>query len=316
MTTTSDLLDDPAFRHHPEKHAPLYHRDRAVRVSHLADPGDADLSPAQGGQVFFKSAFYLPVVTSGVVLSLIWLYLYDPAFGLLNFLLGKIGIEPVLWLCNPQFSLLSIVIMFHASHWGGSIILLTASMGGIPKDLYEAARLDGACSIKQSIPITIPLLKPAITYVAIIGTIASLQIFTEIFLMTRGGPNYATTNLVFSIYEYGFIRFDFGRASAVAVILLLLTIGIAIAQFRLAALECRVLGGGPMSQHAHSHCRLGPGRLQRAFTATPACLARRQSDRSASSSLSPTSSRPLWAIVSLFPLYWMISTALKPPTSS
>ena len=184
-------------------------------------------------QIFFKSAFYLPVVTSGVVLSLIWLYLYDPAFGLLNFLLAKVGIEPILWLSDPDFSLLSIVIMFHASHWGGSIILLTASMGGIPKDLYEAARLDGASFIRQSITITIPLLKPAITYVAILGTIASLQIFAEIFLMTRGGPSYATTNLVFSIYEYGFIRFDFGRASAVAVILLFLTIGIAIAQFRL-----------------------------------------------------------------------------------
>ncbi|MEA2582083.1 MAG: multiple sugar transport system permease protein, partial [Thermomicrobiales bacterium] len=125
------------------------------------------------------------------------------------------------------------VIMFHASHWGGSIILLTASMGGIPKDLYEAARLDGASFFRQSISITVPLLKPAITYVAIIGTIASLQIFAEVFLMTRGGPNYATTNLVYSIYEYGFIRFDFGRASAVAVVLLLLTAGIAVAQFRL-----------------------------------------------------------------------------------
>jgi multiple sugar transport system permease protein len=184
-------------------------------------------------QVFFKSAFYLPVVTSGVVLSLIWLYLYDPAFGLINFLLDQIGLEPVLWLADPRYSLLSVVIMFHASHWGGSIILLTASMGGIPKDLYEAARLDGASFFKQTTSITMPLLKPAITYVAITGTIASVQIFTEIMLMTRGGPNYATTNMVYSIYDFGFIRFDFGRASAMAVILLFLTVGIAVAQFRL-----------------------------------------------------------------------------------
>jgi ABC-type sugar transport system permease subunit len=106
-------------------------------------------------------------------------------------------------------------------------------MGGIPPDLYESARLDGATYFRQTISITIPLLKPAITYVAIIGTIASLQIFTEIFLMTSGGPNYATTNLVYSIYQQGFIRFDFGRASAVAVLLLLLTVVIALAQFRL-----------------------------------------------------------------------------------
>lgn len=186
-----------------------------------------------GAQIFFKSAYYLPVVTSGVVLSLVWLYLYDPAFGLINFLLGKFGIEPVLWLSNPDTSLISLVMMYHASHWGGAIILLTASMGGIPKDLYEAARLDGASFLRQTVSITVPLLKPAITYVAITGTIASVQIFTEIMLMTRGGPNYATTNMVYSIYDFGFIRFDFGRASAMAVLLLLLTIGIAVAQFRL-----------------------------------------------------------------------------------
>lgn len=184
-------------------------------------------------QVFFKSAYYLPVVTSGVVLSLIWLYLYDPAFGLLNYLLGRIGIAPILWLSDPGYSLLSLVLMYHASHWGGAIILLTASMGGIPKDLYEAARLDGASFVRQTTSITVPLLKPAITYVAITATIASLQIFTEIFLMTSGGPNYVTTNMVFSIYELGFIRFDFGRASAMAVMLLVLTIGIAVTQFRL-----------------------------------------------------------------------------------
>ena len=184
-------------------------------------------------QIFFKSAYYLPVVTSGVVLSLIWLFLYDPAFGLLNFLLGRLGLPPVLWLANPSTSLLSLVIMFHASYWGGSIILLTASMGGIPIDLYEAARLDGASLIRQTVSITLPLLKPAITYVAITSTIASLQIFTEIFLMTSGGPNLATTNLVFFIYDQGFIRFNFGMASAVAVILLVLTASIAIAQFRL-----------------------------------------------------------------------------------
>jgi multiple sugar transport system permease protein len=184
-------------------------------------------------QIYFKSAYYLPVVTSGVVLSLVWLYLYDPAFGLINFMLGKLGIGPVLWLSNPDWSLISLVIMYHASHWGGAIILLTASMGGIPKDLYEAARLDGASFFKQTTSITMPLLKPAITYVAITGTIASVQIFTEIMLMTRGGPNYATTNMVYSIYDFGFIRFDFGRASAMAVILLFLTVGIAVAQFRL-----------------------------------------------------------------------------------
>lgn len=186
-------------------------------------------------QIFYKSAYYLPIVTSGVILSLIWLYLYDPAFGLLNYLLGLLGRPAVLWLADPSMSLLSLVLMYHASHWGGSIILLTASMGGVPEHLYEAARIDGASPLRQTVSITLPLLKPAIAYVAITGTIAALQIFTEIFLMTSGGPNFATANLVYFIYEQGFIRFNFGVASAVAVILLAITAVIAIVQFRVFA---------------------------------------------------------------------------------
>ncbi|HEY3082990.1 MAG TPA: sugar ABC transporter permease [Chloroflexota bacterium] len=188
-------------------------------------------------QVFFKSAYYLPVVTSGVVLSLIWLFLYDPAWGLLNYLLGLVGLGPVQWLSDPRTSLPSLVLMYHASHWGGSIILLTASMGGIPEHLYEAARLDGASQLRQALAITIPLLRPALAYVAITGTIASLQVFTEIFLMTNGGPNFATTNLVYFIYERGFIMFDFSMGSAVATILLAITATMALIQFRFFATD-------------------------------------------------------------------------------
>jgi multiple sugar transport system permease protein len=188
------------------------------------------LSP--GWQVFFKSAYYLPVVTSGVVLSMIWLYLYEPGFGLLNYLLRSAGQEPVLWLSNPNIAPYSIVVMHHASHWGGAIILLTASLGGIPEHLYEAARIDGASQLRQALSITLPLLKPAIAYVAITATISSLQMFTEIFVMTGGGPNYATANLVYYIYDRAFTRFDFGGASAVAVILLAITVVVAVTQFR------------------------------------------------------------------------------------
>lgn len=184
-------------------------------------------------QVFFKSAYYLPHVTAGVVLSFIWLYLYDPGFGLLDYLLRALGFQPVLWLSSQTMSLISLVIMYHAISWGGAIILITASLGGIPEHLYEAARIDGASQLRQTLDVTLPLLKPAIAYVAITGTIASLQIFTEIYVMTGGGPNYATANLVYFIYDRGFTMFDFGSASAVAVILLIITVAIALIQFRL-----------------------------------------------------------------------------------
>ncbi|HEX5415543.1 MAG TPA: sugar ABC transporter permease [Chloroflexota bacterium] len=188
-----------------------------------------------GAQVFFKSAYYLPHVTAGVVLSFIWLYLYDPGFGLLDYLLHALGFPPVLWLSDQSTSLISIVVMYHAISWGGAIILITASLGGIPEHLYEAARIDGASQLRQTLDVTLPLLKPAIAYVAITGTIAALQIFTEIYVMTGGGPNYATANLVFFIYDRGFTMFDFGTASAVAVILLVVTVAIALVQFRVFA---------------------------------------------------------------------------------
>jgi len=184
-------------------------------------------------QVFFKSAYYLPHVTAGVVLSFIWLYLYDPGFGLLDYVLQSLGFQPVLWLSNQSTSLLSIVVMYHAISWGGAIILITASLGGIPEHLYEAARIDGASQLRQTLAITLPLLKPAIAYVAITGTIGALQIFTEIYVMTGGGPNYATANLVFFIYDRGFTMFDFGSASAVAVFLLVVTVAVALIQFRI-----------------------------------------------------------------------------------
>ncbi|MGH2459360.1 MAG: carbohydrate ABC transporter permease [Chloroflexota bacterium] len=190
---------------------------------------------ATGWQVFFKSAYYLPHVTAGVVLSFIWLYLFDPGFGLLNYILRALGFAPVLWLSNPTTSLLSLVIMYHAISWGGAIILISASLGGIPEHLYEAARIDGASQLRQTLDITLPLLKPAIAYVTITGTIAALQIFTEIYVMTGGGPNYATADLVYFIYDRGFTMFDFGTASAVAVILLVVTVAIAIFQFRVFA---------------------------------------------------------------------------------
>lgn len=188
-------------------------------------------------QVFFKSAYYLPHVTAGVVLSFIWLYLYDPGFGLLDYVLHALGLAPVLWLSDPNTSLLSLVVMYHAISWGGAIILITASLGGIPDHLYEAARIDGASQLRQTLEITLPLLKPAIAYVAITGTIAALQVFTEIYVMTGGGPNYATANLVFFIYDRGFTMFDFGSASAVAVILLAITVVIALVQFRVFATD-------------------------------------------------------------------------------
>ena len=185
----------------------------------------------------FKAAYYLPSVTSGVALSLVWLFIFNPAYGILNYILGLFGLAPVLWLANPKTALWSLVFMYHATSWGGSVVLVSAALGGIPQYLYEAAIIDGASRFRQFLSITLPLLRPVLTYVVIMATINSLQIFNQIYLMTNGGPGWATTNLVFNVYVTAFQNLEFGRGSAQVLFLLILTIILAVIQYRYMALD-------------------------------------------------------------------------------
>ena len=190
------------------------------------------LLPSKALQTFFKAAFYLPIATvSSVILALVWNYLYDPAFGLLNYLIGLVGIPPQYWLNDIRLAMPSLMFMMHTQWWGGMIILLTASMGAIPKDLYDSARIDGASTGRQFFSITLPLIRPAIAYVAIMATISSLRIFNEIFLMTKGGPAWSTANIAYDIWITAINGFKFGPASAYAMVILVLTIGLAIVQY-------------------------------------------------------------------------------------
>lgn len=185
----------------------------------------------------FKGAYYLPSVTSGVVLSLIWLFIFNPAYGILNYILGLFGLKPVLWLASHKTALWSLVFMYHATSWGGSVVLVSAALGGISQYLYEAAIIDGASRFRQFVNITLPLLRPVLTYVVIMSTISSLQIFNQIYLMTNGGPGWSTTNLVFHVYVTAFQNLEFGLGSAQVLLLLILTIVLAIIQYRYLALD-------------------------------------------------------------------------------
>ena len=169
----------------------------------------------------FKAAYYLPSVASGIALSFIWLYIYHPAFGLANYLLSLVGLEPMRWLANPKTALWSIVFMYHATSWGSSYV----------------STLDGASCYRQFLGITLPLLRPILTYVVIMSTIGSLRIFNQIFLMTEGGPGWVTTNLVYHVYTTAFQNLDFGLGSAQVMILLVVTISLAVIQYRYLALD-------------------------------------------------------------------------------
>jgi len=192
--------------------------------------------PSRLGNLF-KGAYYLPSVTSGVVLSLVWLFIFNPVYGILNYVLESVGLAPVLWLASHKTALWSLVFMYHATSWGGSVVLVSAALGGIPVHLYEAAIIDGASRFRQFISITLPLLKPVLTYVVIMGTISSLQIFNQIYLMTAGGPGWSTTNLVYYVYMTAFQNLEFGLGSAQVLFVLLLTITLAIIQYRYLATD-------------------------------------------------------------------------------
>jgi multiple sugar transport system permease protein len=196
------------------------------------------LLPSRMLQTLFKAAFYLPIATvSSVILALIWNYLYDPVFGLINYLIGLVGISPQYWLNSVDLAKPSLMLMMHTQWWGGMIILLTASMGAIPPELYDAARIDGASSGRQFFSITLPLVRPAIAYVSIMATISSLRIFNEIFLMTEGGPAWSTANIAYNIWVTGINSFKFGPASSYAMVILLMTVALAVFQYRFVNVE-------------------------------------------------------------------------------
>lgn len=198
----------------------------ALGLAYLIHP----LSPR--AQTFFKAAFYLPGVVSTVVLALVWTWLYDTDFGPLNYLLAQLGFEPVMWLGDRRIALLSVAMMTVCSGMGLPLLLLLAAIGNIPTSYYEAAEIDGASRPRQFVHITLPLLRPTLLYLTVVTTIGSFQVFDSIYLMTNGGPSRATTTLVFLIYESAFRYFDFGVASAQAVILFAIVLALALIQSR------------------------------------------------------------------------------------
>lgn len=183
-------------------------------------------------QTFFKAAFYMPHVTSAVIISMIWLWIYNPPFGLLNYITSLLGFEQVAWLGNTATAMPAIILMTVVMGGGSSIVLISAAMNGIPTYLYEAAELDGATAFRMFWTITIPLLRPTILYLLVMGTISSFQVFTNIYLMTQGGPQFSTTTIVYQIYEEAFSFYRFGHASAMAMVLFVITFIFAVVWFK------------------------------------------------------------------------------------
>lgn len=184
-------------------------------------------------QGFFRGAFYLPGVTSGVVMTLIWVWIFYPLpGGLANGVLRLFGIAPQLWFGDAQLALPTLILMSWLGGWGGGILLYSAAMNGIPKSLYEAADLDCASTWGKFRHITWPLVKPTTLFLLVTGTIGSFQVFEAAYIATRGGPNLSTTTFVYHIWVTAFELLQLGKAAALSVILTVLVAIFAVIQFR------------------------------------------------------------------------------------
>lgn len=180
----------------------------------------------------FRTAFYLPHVMSMVCMSMVWLWIYDPTYGLFNSILKSFGLSPKQWLYDPKLAMLCVILMSIWKSCGYSMVIFLSGLTSIPNELYEAASLDGANSIRKFLNITWPMLKPTTFFLLVTGIVNSFSVFEQINIMTGGGPLNTTTTIVHQIYRRGFLEFKMGYASALSVILLIFSMIVTICVFR------------------------------------------------------------------------------------
>lgn len=184
------------------------------------------------GIVFYRTAFFLPHISSMVAIALLWKWIYNPQFGLLNYFLNSIGVPGQNWLGNPKLAMPALVVMSVWKGLGYKMMIWLAALQGIPEDLYEAARIDGASKWQQFINITVPLLSPTTFLLLILGLISSFQVFEQTYVMTQGGPAHATYTIVLYIFSNAFQWLRMGYASAMAYILAIIIFVLTIIQMQ------------------------------------------------------------------------------------
>jgi len=183
---------------------------------------------------FFRTALFAPVVTTLVAVAVIWRYLFNPHYGLLNYALGRVGIPPIDWLGDPHWAMPAIIVFAVWKNFGYNMIILLAGLQSIPEQLYEAARIDGASGWRQFRHVTLPVLAPIVAMVNILTIAGYFQLFAEPYVMTQGGPLQSTVSVLYFMYEEGFKWWNLGSASAVAFLLFLFIFCVTALQLRLA----------------------------------------------------------------------------------
>ncbi|MDQ0753748.1 multiple sugar transport system permease protein [Streptomyces africanus] len=181
----------------------------------------------------FRSAFFFPLVLSAASISVVMKYLFNQDFGVVNWLLGFVGIAPVPWLTSENAAMVTVVLVYVWQQFGFSFLLFVGGLNNIPKEIHEAAALDGATGLRKHLSVTLPLLSPTLLVASVVGIINALQVFEQPYVLTNGGPGDSTRTVVMVIYETAFEQLRFGEASAVGVLLFVLIMAVTALQFRL-----------------------------------------------------------------------------------
>ncbi len=184
-----------------------------------------------GGIKFYRVAYFLPVISSMVAVAIIWQWIYNPEYGLLNFLLSLVGVDGPNWLSSETWAMPAVILTSIWKGLGFNMLIFLAGLQGIPDSYYEAADLDGASVIQKFYHITVPLLSPTTFFITIMAIIQSFQVFDTVYLMTGGGPGRSTSVIVHYLYQNGFEYFRMGYASAQAYVMFFLVFVITIIQF-------------------------------------------------------------------------------------
>lgn len=203
-----------------------------LTVSLLLAMGVQNLRHA-GLRYAFRTAYFLPLLTSAASISIVLAYMFHQDFGVINYYLRQVGFDRIPWLNSPGWALIAIVLTYVWQHIGFTFIVFLGGLGGISRDVLEAADLDGASGWRRFWDVTLPMLSPTLLFATVIAVIDALQVFAEPFVMTNGGPGDATRTVVMIIYEAAFSFLQIGYGSAIAVLLFLIILFVTAIQFRL-----------------------------------------------------------------------------------
>jgi multiple sugar transport system permease protein len=182
------------------------------------------------GAGVFRTIIFSPYITPMVAVSIVWSWIFDPRVGILNFVLGLFGVEPLRWTGGMDTAMLSVIIVTVWKQLGWCMIFYIEAIHRVPQSLTEAARIDGAGSFRRTIHIILPLISPTTFFLLIINTINSLQAYDQILILTGGGPAGATRTLLYYYYQEAFQSFNAGKACAVAVFILIITVLLSLAE--------------------------------------------------------------------------------------